>query len=276
MTSKNPATEDMATQKKICIIGFSGSTREEAPTDDSWEYWGLNTLWKHVERPWSRWFEMHTEDFSATRLDEETMREHLEWLTTTSLPVYMLKARKEFPSSVDYPLNEVRNGLAIFFNHHDRKYFASSISYMFAMAMSELAQKREHDRAWHRKEYIGEIAVYGVDMVKESEWGYQRPNMEYLIGLARGAGIKVTLPERGGLCKSQWLYGYEDPESARKNIAQAEELCKMRIKELDGQCKDLKKEVDQKNAEYFVNLGAFKEEQIWLEKLRDIQRGCGI
>jgi len=32
--------------------------------------------------------------------------------------------------------------------------------------------------------------VYGVDMKADDEYGYQKPNMEYLIGLARGKGIQ--------------------------------------------------------------------------------------
>ena len=34
-----------------------------------------------------------------------------------------------------------------------------------------------------------------------SEFAYQRPNMEYLIGLARGRGVDVYIPERSPLTK---------------------------------------------------------------------------
>jgi hypothetical protein len=50
--------------------------------------------------------------------------------------------------------------------------------------------------------------VYGVTMKAGDEYGYQRPNAEFLIGLARGKGIKVHLPENCSLCKYQGDLGY--------------------------------------------------------------------
>lgn len=40
-------------------------------------------------------------------------------------------------------------------------------------------------------------------MAADDEYGYQRPNCEYLIGLARGRGIKVVIPDESPLCKFQ-------------------------------------------------------------------------
>jgi hypothetical protein len=65
-------------------------------------------------------------------------------------------------------------------------YWNSSIAYMLALAIHEGAE---------------EIAIYGVDMKGDDEYGYQKPNMEYLIGLAIGRGIKVTIPDASPLLK---------------------------------------------------------------------------
>jgi hypothetical protein len=35
----------------------------------------------------------------------------------------------------------------------------------------------------------------------KTEYKYQRPNLEYLIGFARGLGIEVYIPEQSSLCK---------------------------------------------------------------------------
>jgi hypothetical protein len=67
-------------------------------------------------------------------------------------------------------------------------YFNSSVGFMLALAIHEGAE---------------EIAIYGVDMRADEEYGYQRPNCEYLIGLARGKGIKVHIPDVCPLCKYQ-------------------------------------------------------------------------
>jgi hypothetical protein len=65
-------------------------------------------------------------------------------------------------------------------------YWCSSIAYMTALAIHEGAK---------------EIHVLGVDMKAGEEYGHQKPNMEYLIGFARGKGIKVHIPEQSPLCK---------------------------------------------------------------------------
>ncbi len=58
-----------------------------------------------------------------------------------------------------------------------------------------------------------EIGVYGVDMAEGEEYAYQRPNMAYLIGVAEGRGITVTLHEASRLMRSGWTggcYGHRD------------------------------------------------------------------
>jgi len=58
---------------------------------------------------------------------------------------------------------------------------------------------------------VDEIHLYGIDLLCDGEYEYQRPNAEYLIGVARGKGIKVHIPEESALCKFDHRYGYEDP-----------------------------------------------------------------
>ncbi len=48
---------------------------------------------------------------------------------------------------------------------------------------------------------IKRIAIYGVDMGVSTEYNYQKPNMEYLIGFARGKGISVYVPPQCELLK---------------------------------------------------------------------------
>ena len=49
-------------------------------------------------------------------------------------------------------------------------------------------------------------------MAQDSEYESQRPSCEYFIGLARGMGIKVHVPDKSDLLKTLWLYPFE-PES---------------------------------------------------------------
>jgi len=242
--------------KKVCIVGFSESTRDDAPFDDSsYEFWGMNNLWQHVEAPWSRWFEMHTPAFIERH--REKWPKYPEWLKTTKIPVYMQQQYPEIPSSRMYPLEEVQTKLALKLNSPELEYFASTVAYAICLAYHE---------------GVEELAIYGVDMVKDTEWEHQRPNCEYLIGLLRGAGIKVHVPQRSALLKAQWVYGYQDRPATQRIEQSAVE----RLEYLDGEIKQMKSGMEKAQGEYFVHLGAYKETQRWLIKIREAARGAGL
>lgn len=90
--------------------------------------------------------------------------------------LYMQEAY--FPFSERYPFEEVSATVGDYFN--------SSIAYLLALAIHEGADR---------------IGLWGVDMLDAEEYGYQRPNCEYLIGFARGRGIDVVVHETSPLCK---------------------------------------------------------------------------
>lgn len=150
---------------KVAIVGLSQATRHLAPWNDpEWELWGL--AWDTERYSYHRTFEMHD------RADLESFY--------TNLPAYLYKiADCSGLYTVDnYPFDAVAESVG--------DYWCSSIGYMLALAIHEGAE---------------EIALYGVDMRADDEYGYQKPNCEYLIGFARGKGIKVHVPEQSPLCK---------------------------------------------------------------------------
>jgi hypothetical protein len=53
------------------------------------------------------------------------------------------------------------------------------------------------------------IGLYGIDLASDTEYGDQRPNTDYLIGVAQGKGIAIHLAEGSALLKADRLYGYE-------------------------------------------------------------------
>lgn len=160
---------------KVAIVGLSPTTHGMAPWGDpQWEIWGLpwdEGWWPHMQRL----FEMH--DMRLLK-GEHSNRKTGYMQRLRDLPMlYMQEA--ELPNSMRYPFEEVAATIGAY-------YFNSSIAYAMALAIHEGAE---------------EIAIYGVDMKGDDEYGYQKPNMEYLVGLARGKGIKVTIPEQSPLCK---------------------------------------------------------------------------
>ena len=98
------------------------------------------------------------------------------------------------PTSVQYPLFRV-----LFDVCKGKEYIVGTANYAIAYAIYS--------------EKYDEINLFGVNLIAWEEWAYQRPNAEYLIGIAETKGIKVNIigsddgllvPPRG------IMYGYID------------------------------------------------------------------
>lgn len=164
---------------KVAIIGLSPTTHGLAPwRDPSWEKWGLPWdvgYWRVMDRL----FEMH--DMRLLESEHSKRKDgYLGAIADAGVPLYMQEAYGGM-NAIRYPFEAVAETIGA-------AYWNSSIAYAMALAIHEGAE---------------EIGIYGVDMKGDDEYGYQKPNMEYLVGLARGKGIKVTIPDESPLCKFQ-------------------------------------------------------------------------
>jgi hypothetical protein len=186
--------------RQIAVVGLSPSSHDDAPWgDDDWEIWGLpwDSMWEFIDVH----FEMHPLELlkepKAYRPDG-----YIDRLNSLST-LYMQREYTDVPNAMSYPLGTVINSLGM-------DYFNSSISYVLGMAIHWI-------RAYRYKGgplYESKIGIWGVDMANitapdpndpsyKTEFEYQRPNMEYLIGYARGLGIEVYIPDESPLCKFQ-------------------------------------------------------------------------
>lgn len=160
---------------KVAIIGL-GPSHCDAPWHDStWQKWGLpwdEGYWRWMDRH----FEMH--DMRLLESEHSKRREgYFERLAECDV-LYMQAEDESLPNARAYPFADVAETVGPYWN--------SSIAYALALAIHEGAE---------------EIGIWGVDMDGTDEYDYQRPNLEYLIGLARGLGIPVFIPTISPLCK---------------------------------------------------------------------------
>ena len=102
-------------------------------------------------------------------------------------PVYMQAQDMDIPRSFTYPLESVRTISGC-------DYYTSSIAYMLALAIYEGAKT---------------IGVWGVDMLRDEEYAFQRPCVEYWLGIAKGRGIVLSIPVQSSLLKANHRYGYD-------------------------------------------------------------------
>jgi|6_EtaG_2_1085325.scaffolds.fasta_scaffold00491_5 hypothetical protein len=164
--------------RKIAIIGLGEPNRKDAPWDDAeWELWGL---------PWDdegyfkfqAAFDLH-DYYLHTKPEAGLRKDYTERLCEFPGRLFMQKNYPEVPNSRAYPLQGVISAIGA-------DYFNSGPSYAMGMAIAALP---------------AEIGLWGLYMAKGTEWAVQRPNMEYLIGIARGKGITVTIPDDSPLCQ---------------------------------------------------------------------------
>lgn len=141
--------------KPVAIVGL-GDGHDNAPWRDSaWEKWVVGH--DHYLPFADRVFEIH-----GGQRDEWTDR--IEESGTQAI----VMAPGLFTNETLYPLVSVVNV--------GGDYFGSTIAYMLALAIYE-----------GRKE----IGLWGVEV--QGNYDHQRPNIEYLIGLARGKGRTVDV-----------------------------------------------------------------------------------
>lgn len=185
--------------KKLCIVGFAESSRNLAPSaGDEYEFWGMNHLYPYVDRPWSRWFDLHlVEDmpklnFWGAKVNGKAT--YKEFLETAPFPIYMHEEFPQFPPSRRYPIEIAKNVFGDGAPDELRGYFTNSIAYCVALAMLEGYRH---------------IEIFGVDMRHDEEWHWQRSNCEFYLGWARALGITIVIPPQSALLSQAYQYGYE-------------------------------------------------------------------
>jgi hypothetical protein len=213
-------------RKKVAIVGFADGHRHLAPFDDGeYDIWGINRLHAVQEGRWDSWYEIHP----LHVYDEDTPENvaHRKFLMTFPGPVWLRPADVgvyNIPNARPYPVDHIVRK----FGH----YFNNTISWLLAHAID-----LEYET----------VAIYGVDMAQDSqlgggEYSHQRPSCEYFIGVARGLGIEVEIPEGSDLLKTTHLYGIEETDGYRGRLMS-------RLNELGKRKEEAKTRVAQLRAE---------------------------
>lgn len=207
--------------KKIAICGRAPSTILQAPFDDlEWEIWTLgNAAMPQPEGSgvqkgaltlprWDRLFELHD-------LDEKRAiwpQAYFDWLAIDhGKPIIIGQPSDYVPHGIVYPWQQVFKEFG--------KYFNNSISEMIAIALLE---------------GVTHLSLYGVDMAQSDpvlhqgnpEYQHQRPSCEYMLGVAKGRGVEVFVPDASDLLKCARVYAHHGDigHSIKKHAVRHQEL----------------------------------------------------
>jgi len=219
----------MAT-RRIAILGTAPSWKDAPFMDASWEKWALNDAYDLygpiLTKQCSRWVDIHPPDKFWFRPKNNKIvlasdvppghfvrpEGHVEWLQSCGMPLYVrpkgltvgadgrLRVTDpapivDWPNAVAFPIVKVCELLRPLW-FFDKDYLASTPVQMFALAMLEGAT---------------EIGVWGIHLASSTEYVYQRPNFEWLIGVFQGRGGKVYLPSGTSIMRASHIYGFEQP-----------------------------------------------------------------
>lgn len=144
--------------KSVCIIG-KGAGWELAPPTSEAECWGITQL--NLRRPVNRVIDMN--DYSLWGEKEASeAKESRRLAQENGIPYIDLD---------EYPLE-------IIIDAFKTDYFNSTVDYAIALAIYEDYEK---------------IDFYGVNMANLTEYSYQKPGVEFWIGIAKGRGTEVNV-----------------------------------------------------------------------------------
>lgn len=167
-------------EKNVAIVGSSPSVEDERISyGPDYEIWAASGLQISLPRC-DRWFEI------GDHVEHRTLKDsrNFQRLRGRAALIYRVKPVLDKPESIPYPQEMVTKAL--------KAYFTGSLSYMVALAIYEAFDR---------------ISLYGVQL-SSSENHEEKANVEYLLGIAKGRGIKIELSNSSGLLKASQFYGY--------------------------------------------------------------------
>lgn len=247
-------------RKKVAIVGFATNSLHLVPWfDPEFELWGLNQGHPNFPRRADRWFEMHLPEATADVRDPQYLKflrnETIELpeqrdingnvvppytYSLGGIPVYMIQAYDEYPTSIRYPIEDAMQALG-------RDYFMSSVAFMLTLAWMEGFE---------------EVHIYGVNLAIGDEYFYEKPNCEYIIGRMESAGVKFHIPQASSLLKQFRRYGYHVDARPLQNW---KVLLSSREKDYMGQ-------IERHQAEFNQKFGAVQE----LRQIMQIAEGMDV
>jgi hypothetical protein len=183
-------------KKTVALFGSAWSSGPWTPFGEI-DVWGMNELhrvpWVDTEKV-TAWFQIHHKERFTMELENV---DHWGWLQEEHpFPIYMQQVYDAIPSSVKYPLRDVQKLVHHLYRGEEKisKLFSSTFNYQMALALHQ-----GYDR----------IEIYGVEMLGEGEYSWQREMMGYWVGKADGMNVEIWLPEECAVLY-QPLYGYEE------------------------------------------------------------------
>jgi len=196
--------------KRLAIVGTAETWRDAPYGDPTWKIYSLNDAYRLGIPRADYWCDLHNPDEWVLVPDGQKVvkgwelpagkiyprpHDHPQFFERLKIPAYVWQARREWPTSITFPREAIEKRFG--------RYMASSPAWMLAQALLPVEEGGFGFGAGD------EIGIWGIHLATEREYIEQRPNFEWLIGIAEAHHVTITLPEDCPLHKSKWVYGFE-------------------------------------------------------------------
>jgi len=166
-------------QRKVALLGTVKSTLAHAPwSDPSWEFWANSSAYNYCpEGRLDMLLELHPK-FCFTEKRKNGFKDYFAFLQRCRIPVLMKEAYEAVPSSVRYPLEQVRT-------EFPGCHFGSQTAFGIALALVQ---------------GVTDLGFWGVEYGHDTERNdgqdrrTQRENCLMWIGIAIGRGVRMHIP----------------------------------------------------------------------------------
>lgn len=190
-------------KRKICILGTAPQWNQAPFGQEGWEFWGIFGVAGMAKL--DRLYELHKAEEIIPLADRHACGKYWEIANELGANFITRDALPKAPNAVRFDFEAKRKKYG--------DYFASSCAWLIAEAIDLEPE---------------EIAIYGVNMAHDTEYGYQKPSCTYMLGFAAARGIKITVPKTSELLQVPYLYGLQDEPQTLKILDQ-------KIMEIEGQ-----------------------------------------
>lgn len=179
--------------KKLVIMGTAPSAAHVPFDDPSFDIWGVaHCCFLQPVTRLDMIFEIHNEQIWR--------KDNAPFSRFPNALVLMDKKYDDIKNCEAFPLKDILEKYKVNKGHAqwESDYQSSSLGYMVCLAI-----ENGYEEIW----------VYGIHLLMEEEYFYQRPCFEYYLGIATGKGIKTFVHPAADILKFGYLYGFQDKES---------------------------------------------------------------
>lgn len=228
---------EKAKKKKVAICGTAPTISNAPYGDQSFDIWGVAhcCFLKDVQRM-DAIFEIHKKEIWK--------KDNAPFERFPNATIWLLEKDEKLPNSQAFPVMDILKKYATNKGFPNESfYMTSSLPFMVALAIEKGYE---------------EIHLYGIHLLMEEEYFFQRPCLERYIGIAEGKGIRVYTDPGADIMKFGYVYGIQEKE-ADENVARL----KTRLEEFDKRIAGITNQLNnmnhQLNAQLNQLMGAREE-----------------